>query len=433
MEGKVDVLVGLQWGDEGKGKFIDVLTENYDIITRFQGGPNAGHTIEIGENKYVLRAIPSGVFKQNKLNIIGNGTVIDLEQLIQEITELQKDIPNVLDSLILSTKASLILPTHKLLDEIIEESKSNKIGTTGKGIGPCYTDKISRSGLHVYDIFAKDFPQKYNELINYHTRLMRSYNPHLDMVTYKSKLDALTITFLKAVDYITCGNIKVADTEYMVNAALKQEASVLAEGAQGSLLDINFGTYPFVTSSTTVSGGVCSGLGIAPNKIGDVYGVFKAYCTRVGEGPFMTELLDRDGNILQAIGNEYGSVTGRPRRCGWLDLVALKYTCMLNGVTKLIMTKADVLSSFKKFKVCTEYKNTETGETTMLIPTFDKDKYIPVYKEFKGWKTSLDDITDYFELPDSLKDYIVFIEYYLNIPIVMVSVGPEREQTIYKK
>jgi len=426
---KVDVLLGLQWGDEGKGKIVDVLTPQYDVVARFQGGPNAGHTLEFGGKKHVLHTIPSGIFHPDKMNVIGNGVVIDPVILNKEIIKLTERNVDVTKNLVISRKSHLILPSHRLLDAANEAAKGkSKIGSTLKGIGPCYTDKVARNGIRIGDIEKTDFITIYESLKQRHLELIR--NLHFDFSEYKIDGDLFTdyetkwfaaIEILKAIPFI--------DSEIYINDCLKAGKPVIAEGAQGSMLDIDFGTYPFVTSSNTVCAGVCTGLGISPRTIGEVYGIFKAYCTRVGSGPFPTELFDETGELLRKKGNEYGSTTGRPRRCGWLDIPALKYSIMLNGVSQLIMMKADVLSSFPKINVCTQYKY--KGKSIDYIPyEINKGELIPVYKEMKGWNNALTDLTSYDKLPDDLKRYIEFIEKTVDVPITFVSVGPDRMQTI---
>ncbi len=419
---KLDVLLGLQWGDEGKGKIVDVLTPKYDVIARFQGGPNAGHSLEFNDIKHVLHTIPSGIFHPEKVNIIGNGVVIDPVIFKKEVESLQKFNLNF-NNLFVSKKAHLILPTHRLLDAASEAAKGvSKIGSTLKGIGPTYMDKTGRNGLRVGDTLASDFKQKYEFLKNKHIDILKQYDFQFDLAQYEADWFAGIETLKK---------FQIVDSEYMVNKAMADKKSVLAEGAQGTLLDIDFGSYPFVTSSNTICAGASTGLGVAPNKIGEVLGIVKAYCTRVGSGPFPTELLDATGEKLRQIGREFGATTGRPRRCGWLDLPALKYSIMINGVTQLIMTKPDVLSEFDTIKVCVAYKI--NGETTDQLP-FDVNIPIePVYREFKGWKKDITGATTMAELPTELIEYIKFIEAEVQVPFTIVSVGPDRKQTIYKK
>lgn len=417
---QVDVLLGLQWGDEGKGKIVDVLTPRYDIVARFQGGPNAGHTLEFAGEKYVLRSIPSGIFQGDKLNVIGNGVVLDPILFIEEAKALAKSGHNLSERLIISRKAHLILPTHRLLDAANEAAKGDaKVGTTGKGIGPTYTDKIGRYGLRIGDI-ELDFEAKYAAAKARHIAILESMHHHL------GNLDELEQQWLEAIQELR--SFRFVDSEQLINSSLKEGKHILAEGAQGSLLDIDFGSYPFVTSSNTISAGCCTGLGVAPRSIGDVYGIFKAYCTRVGSGPFPTELFDETGDTLCRLGHEFGSVTGRKRRCGWLDLVALRYTTMLNGVTKLIMMKSDVMDSFEEIKVCVGYER--DGEVSTSFPFELSEAYRPVYKTFAGWQTDCTKLTRAEEFPQALKDYIAFIEKELGIPVAVVSVGPDREQTI---
>ena len=427
---KVDVLLGLQWGDEGKGKVVDVLTPRYDIVSRFQGGPNAGHTLEFNGEKYVLRSIPSGIFQGGKINIIGNGVVLDPLLFMKEAKELAQSGHDITERLYISKKAHLILPTHRLLDKANEAAKGKaKIGTTGKGIGPTYTDKISRNGLRVGDIL-ENFQQKYEAAKQRHLEQIASLN--LLAVTKGSEavstdgLEELEQDWLEGIEYLK--QFRFIDSEHVVNNYLKEGKSVLCEGAQGSLLDVDFGSYPFVTSSNTVCAGACTGLGIAPNKIGDVFGIFKAYCTRVGAGPFPTELFDETGKKIRDIGHEYGAVTGRERRCGWIDLVALKYTIMLNGVTQLIMMKSDVLDTFPTIKACTAYKI--NGELTNEFPFSIEQDIEPQYVEMKGWNCDLTQCKSEADFPQEFKDYIAFLEKELETPIKIVSVGPDREQTI---
>ncbi len=417
---KVDVLLGLQWGDEGKGKVVDVLTPKYDVVTRFQGGPNAGHTLEFNGEKYVLRSIPSGIFQGDKVNIIGNGVVLDPALFKAEAEALAQSGHDLTKRLYISKKAHLILPTHRLLDAAYEAAKGkNKVGTTGKGIGPTYTDKVSRTGVRVGDILL-NFKEKYAAAVARHEQILKSLNFEYD-------LKALEPDWFAGIEYLK--KFTFVDSEHVVNKLLNSGKSVLAEGAQGTMLDIDFGSYPFVTSSNTICAGACTGLGIGPNKIGEVYGIFKAYCTRVGAGPFPTELFDNVGETICQLGHEYGAVTGRKRRCGWLDLVALKYSIMINGVTQLIMMKSDVLDDFDTIKICTAYKI--DGQTTTDFP-FDIDsvKIDPVYKEFKGWKADLTKITSESQFPKEFADYIKFIENETGVPVKIVSVGPDRTATI---
>lgn len=418
---QVDVLLGMQWGDEGKGKIVDVLTPNYDIIARFQGGPNAGHTLEFDGNKFVLHTIPSGIFHEGKMNLIGNGVVIDPVTLRKEINNLiEQEVPCT-ERLVISRKAHLILPTHRLLDAASEAAKGkDKIGSTLKGIGPTYMDKTGRNGLRIGDLESPDFKARYAALKEKHIHMLE----RLDYTT--DGLDEMEANWMEAIEFIR--QIPFVNSEYYINNALREGKRVLAEGAQGSLLDIDFGSYPFVTSSNTVCAGACTGLGIAPNRIGEVYGIFKAYCTRVGSGPFPTELEDETGQRLRDIGHEYGATTGRPRRCGWLDMVALKYAVMLNGVTKLIMTKADVLSTFETIEVCTSYDI--GGERSMELPFDANDDAINTICESKqGWQQELS-ATD--PLPQALQDYIGFVEAETECPIAIVSLGPDRTQTLVR-
>ena len=420
---KVDVLLGLQWGDEGKGKVVDVLTPRYDVVARFQGGPNAGHTLEFEGKKYVLRSIPSGIFQNNKVNIIGNGVVLDPILFMDEAKALEESGTDIKKILKISKKAHLIMPTHRRLDAAQEKAKGDsKIGTTGKGIGPTYTDKISRNGLRVGDIFS-NFEQKYAIAKAKHIATLTQLGGDTDVAELEAQ-------WMQAIDYIK--DFDIIDSEYVVNSLLAQGKKVLCEGAQGTMLDVDFGSYPFVTSSNTITAGACVGLGLAPNKIGDVYGIFKAYCTRVGSGPFPTELFDETGAKIRDLGHEYGAVTGRERRCGWVDLVALKYAIMINGVTKLIMMKSDVLDGFATIKACTAYKI--DGVVTDQFPFDIKDENIePIYKELKGWNTDMTSMKSAEEFPTEFKAYIDFLESELNVPICIVSVGPDRSQTIIRK
>ncbi len=420
MINKTAVLLGLQWGDEGKGKIVDVLTPQYDIIARFQGGPNAGHTLIFDGKKHVLHTIPSGIFHGNVINVIGNGVVIDPIIFQKEIEKLQENGVPFQERLLISKKAHLILPTHRILDAASEAAKgAAKIGSTLKGIGPTYMDKTGRNGLRVGDILEDDFVLKYNELKEKHLKILSQYTFEYELTEMENQW-MQSIAFLKAMTII--------DSEHYINDALNQGKKVLAEGAQGSLLDIDFGSYPFVTSSNTVTAGACTGLGIAPNKIGDVFGIFKAYCTRVGSGPFPTELHDEVGERMRKEGHEFGSTTGRPRRCGWLDIPALKYACMINGVTELFMMKADVLSIFDEIKICTHYR--WKNEVIEYLPYNATENLEPVYTSVKGWNTDLTQISHQDQFPVELKDYIAFISYAVGIPITIVSVGPDRTQTI---
>jgi adenylosuccinate synthase len=417
---KIDVLLGLQWGDEGKGKVVDVLTPKYEVITRFQGGPNAGHSLEFNNIKHVLHLIPSGIFHPEKINIIGNGVVLDPVIFTEEIEALVKMGVDIRKNLWISKKAHLILPTHRSLDAAQEAAKGkSKIGSTLKGIGPTYVDKTGRNGLRVGDILLPSFTEKYNTLKAKHFEMLKQLNFEADI----QKQEEL---WMKGIEVLR--SFKLIDSEYEINQFLENQKAVLAEGAQGTLLDVDFGSYPFVTSSNTICAGACTGLGIAPTKIGNVYGIVKAYCTRVGSGPFPTELFDKTGEFLREVGHEFGATTGRPRRCGWLDLVALKYSVMINGVTHIILTKADVLSGLDTLKVCTAYKF--NGEVSDRFPYDLNDTVEPVYTEVKGWKSDLTGIKTYNELPQELKDYISFIEKETGVPVSIVSVGPDREQTI---
>ena len=421
----VDLLLGLQWGDEGKGKIVDVLTSKYDIIARFQGGPNAGHTLEFDGIKHVLRTIPSGIFHKNAINIIGNGVVIDPVVFQKELEGLEKFNMDIKSKLFISRKAHLILPTHRLLDAASEASKGKaKIGSTLKGIGPTYMDKTGRNGIRVGDIELEDFKLRYRALADKHEAMIAFYDVDLQYDLKEMEDEFFTsITDLKKLTFI--------DSEEYLNKALKEGKSILAEGAQGSLLDVDFGTYPFVTSSNTTAAGACTGLGIAPNKVKDVFGIFKAYTTRVGSGPFPTELFDEAGQTMAKVGNEFGSVTGRARRCGWLDLVALKYAVQVNGVTQLYMMKGDVLSGFETLNVCTGYKY--KGEEIQHLPyNIEPENVTPIFKEMKGWKADLTEMTTYEELPSELKEYIEFIEKEGEVPIKVISVGADRKQTITK-
>ena len=419
---KVDVVLGLQWGDEGKGKVVDVLTPAYQVIARFQGGPNAGHSLHFEGKKYVLHTIPSGIFREGSINIIGNGVVIDPVILSEEIAKLEKDGVDVQGKLLISKKAHLILPTHRIIDAASEASKGKtKIGSTLKGIGPTYMDKSGRNGLRVGDIVSGEFEERYGRLKEKHIELLKQYDFPYDICDYEKEWLA-GIENLKRFRFI--------DSEHVVNSLLQEGKAILAEGAQGSMLDIDFGTYPFVTSSNTLCAGVCTGLGVAPSRIGNVYGIFKAYCTRVGSGPFPTELFDEDGEKMRQIGQEFGATTGRPRRCGWLDMVALKYSVMMNGVTELIMMKADVLNDFDRLKVAVAYN--VNGKETSEFPYEASEKIVPIYKEFKGWNCDINKLRRYDEFPTELKNYIEFIEQKTGVPVKIVSVGPDREETIVR-
>ena len=418
---KVDVILGLQWGDEGKGKIVDVLTHDYQIVARFQGGPNAGHTLEFEGQKYILKSIPSGIFQEGKINVIGNGVVLDPALFRQEVDALEASGHTLTDRLFISKKAHLILPTHRLLDAAMESSKGDsKIGTTGKGIGPAYTDKVSRNGLRVGDLFH-NFEEKYRIAIDRHKQMLSQYHFEYDL----SELEAQWFAGLEKLKEFT-----IIDGEHFINKSLLQGDRILAEGAQGSMLDVDFGSYPFVTSSNTISAGACIGLGVSPHTIGEVYGVFKAYCTRVGSGPFPTELTDETGNLLRDRGHEYGSVTGRPRRCGWIDLVALRYTVMLNGVTKLVMMKSDVLDTFDTIKACVSY--IVNGEETEDLPFDLSDNIEPVWVELPGWETDMSQMQSEDEFPEEFNNYLTFLEDELGVPISIVSLGPDRKQTIIR-
>ena len=420
----VDVLLGLQWGDEGKGKIVDVLAPKYQVVARFQGGPNAGHTLEFDGFKHVLHQIPSGIFRQEVQNIIGNGVVLDPIIFKKEIDGLAHFNLDLRKNLEISKKASIILPTHRLLDAAYEKAKGDaKIGSTLKGIGPTYTDKISRQGLRVGDVISPDFPTKYKALVDRHKAI-------LDVYKFEYDLAAAEKEFFEAVAFMK--EFRLVDSEYSVNHAIDAGKTILAEGAQGSLLDVDFGSYPFVTSSNTITAGACTGLGVAPKNIGEVFGIFKAYATRVGSGPFPTELEDEVGERMRVEGREFGSTTGRPRRCGWIDLPALKYAMMINGVTQLIMMKADVLNIFDEIQVCTAYEMPD-GSITDQIPFEITDiKVKPVYETLKGWACSLEGMRDFNELPVELADYIKFLEKHLNLPINFISTGPDREACVLR-
>ena len=423
MGNKVDLLLGLQWGDEGKGKIVDVFTKKYDIVSRFQGGPNAGHTLIFDSKKYVLHTIPSGIFHKNSTNVIGNGVVIDPVIFNKEIVKLEKSGVNLEKTLLISRKAHIILPTHRLLDAASEISKGKlKIGSTLKGIGPTYMDKTGRNGFRIGDIELTNWKDKYKELCDKHISMLEYFN-----VDIQYDMQELDEEFYSAIESIR--KFKFIDSEQYFSQALASDKRILAEGAQGSLLDVDFGTYPFVTSSNTTAAGACTGLGIAPNKIGNVYGIFKAYTTRVGSGPFPTELFDEDGKTLAKVGKEFGATTGRPRRCGWLDLVALKYAIQINGVTELIMMIADVLSGFKTIKIATHYNY--KGETIDYFPyNVEKENVSPIYKDFKGWDEDLTGVSEGKDLPKNLLDYISYIEKEVGVKVSIVSVGPDRKQTI---
>jgi adenylosuccinate synthase len=424
MATKADVLLGLQWGDEGKGKIVDVLTPHYEMIARFQGGPNAGHTLEFNGIKHVLHTIPSGIFHADKVNLIGNGVVIDPIILKKEIEKLIERGVDISKNLFVSRKAHLILPTHKILDAASEAAKgSAKIGSTLKGIGPTYMDKTGRNGLRVGDTELKNFTEKYTALKNKHLEMIQAYN------FTEFDLPAAELEWMESISLFS--RLNLVDSEHMVNDFMHSNKKVLAEGAQGTLLDIDFGSYPFVTSSNTICAGACTGLGIAPNKIGEVFGIFKAYCTRVGSGPFPTELNDEAGEKMRQVGREFGSTTGRPRRCGWLDIPALKYAIQINGVTQLIMMKADVLSGFEELMVCTQYEL--NGNKTGNIP-FDvmNNSLQPIYTPMKGWQADLTQCKNMDELPAEFLAYIQFIELEVGVPITIISLGPDREQTIIR-
>jgi adenylosuccinate synthase len=419
---KVDVLLGLQWGDEGKGKIVDVLTPKYDIIARFQGGPNAGHTLEFNGIKHVLHTIPSGIFREDVINLVGNGVVIDPVIFQKELEKLAPFNIDFKKRLLLSKKAHLILPTHRLLDAASETAKGkNKIGSTLKGIGPTYMDKTGRNGLRVGDIFMANFKEKYDALVEKHIGILSHYKD------FEYNLAELEGPWMEGIEVLK--NLTAVDSEHYLDQAFKADKKVLAEGAQGTMLDVDFGTYPFVTSSNTVTAGTCTGLGIAPTKIGNVIGIFKAYCTRVGSGPFPSELDDEVGELIRQEGREFGATTGRPRRCGWIDIPQMKYAIMINGVTELSMMKADVLSCFEKIQVCTHY--IIDGEKVDYFP-FDVNgiDLTPVYEELEGWNVDLTQLTDYNDAPKALKDYVLYLEEKLEVPIKVVSVGPDRTQTL---
>ena len=421
---KVDVLLGLQWGDEGKGKIVDVVTPKYDIIARFQGGPNAGHTLIFDDKKYVLHTIPSGIFRDETINLIGNGVVIDPIIIKEEIDKLEAIGIDVASKLIISKKAHLIVPTHKILDKYSEEQKGiNKIGSTLKGIGPTYMDKTGRNGLRMGDSLSVNFKEKYDALQEKHKAILGDYD-HADLLT------ELEVKWFEAMEFMS--KFTLIDSEHYIHNAMAKGQTVLAEGAQGTMLDVDFGTYPFVTSSNTVTAGTCTGLGVAPNRIGEVIGIFKAYCTRVGSGPFPTELDNAVGENIRQIGHEFGATTGRDRRCGWIDLPALKYAIMINGATQLSMMKADVLDTFEEIEVCTHYDI--DGKMYDYFPYDINSLNIkPVYKKIKGWKTDLTGLTDMDNAPKEFMDYITYLEGELNVPITIVSVGPDRKQTLMRE
>ena len=419
---KVDVILGLQWGDEGKGKVVDVLTPHYQVVARFQGGPNAGHTLEFNGEKYVLRSIPSGIFQGDKVNVIGNGVVLDPILFKEEAEALARSGHALTERLYISKKAHLILPTHRVLDAAFEAAKgSSKIGTTGKGIGPTYTDKISRNGVRVGDIFL-DFKKIYEVAKARHENILESLG-------YNYDIDELERQWFEGIEYLK--KFRIIDSEHEINRFLAEDKAILAEGAQGTLLDVDFGSYPFVTSSNTICAGACTGLGIGPNRIGEVYGIFKAYCTRVGSGPFPTELFDETGEVLCRLGHEFGAVTGRKRRCGWLDMVALKYAIMVDGVTKLIMMKADVMNDFDTIKVAEAYEI--DGRRVTEFPYDIQDDVKPVYREFKGWKTDLKQVRRYEDFPAEFKTYVEYIERETGVPVAIISVGPDRDETIVRQ
>ena len=419
--GKVDVLLGLQWGDEGKGKVVDVLTPRYDVVARFQGGPNAGHTLEFEGEKYVLRSIPSGIFQGGKVNIIGNGVVLAPDLFMGEAKELEKSGHPLKQRLRISKKAHLIMPTHRILDRAYEAAKGkNRVGTTGKGIGPTYTDKISRNGLRVGDILC-DFDRKYAEHKERHMKMLAA----LGWTDFEGFEDTEKL-WMEGIEYMK--EFEFVDSEHVINHLLRDGKNILCEGAQGTMLDVDFGSYPFVTSSNTICAGACTGLGIGPNKVGNVYGIMKAYCTRVGAGPFPTELFDETGKRIRDLGHEYGAVTGRERRCGWIDLVQLRYSVMVDGVTELIMMKSDVLDTFETIKACVAYELPD-GTQTQDFP-YEIDDVKPIYKEFRGWKKNMTHCRSAAEFPQEFREYVAFLEEYLETKIGIISIGPDREQTI---
>lgn len=420
---KVDVLLGLQWGDEGKGKIVDVLAPRYDVVARFQGGPNAGHTLEFDGIKHVLHQIPSGIFRDKTRNVIGNGVVLDPVIFKAEIEKLSKYNLNVRANLFISKKATLIIPSHRLLDQAQEKAKGeNKIGSTLKGIGPSYQDKIGRQGLRVGDVLSPSFREKFKKLVDVHMDMLRGHEVSFDWTELERQ-------FLEAVEFLK--TFQLIDSEYFLNKELSAGSTILAEGAQGSLLDIDFGSYPFVTSSNTVTAGACTGLGIAPRHVGEVYGIFKAYSTRVGSGPFPTELLNAEGEAMRKEGNEFGSTTGRPRRCGWIDLPSLKYSIMINGVTQLLMMKADVLNIFPAIKACVRYQLADGTVTDQVPYELIHERITPIYEELKGWNCSLRGLGEK-ELPVELTQYVEFLEGHLGVPISLISTGPDRTQTIHR-
>ena len=418
---KLDVLLGLQWGDEGKGKIVDVLAPKYNIVTRFQGGPNAGHTLKFSGKKFVLHTVPSGIFTNGAINVIGSGVVLDPGIFASEISVIAKENPEITKCLKIAKRANLILPTHRILDAANENAKGKaKIGSTLKGIGPTYTDKISRNGLRVGDILSKDFREKFDKLTLRHLK-------EIENLGFKDfSLEEFTKGWFEGIECLK--QFEFVDSEMFINDKLQEGKSILAEGAQGTMLDIDFGTYPFVTSSNTICAGACTGMGVAPQKIGEVFGIFKAYCTRVGAGPFPTELFDKTGEELREKGGEFGATTGRPRRTGWLDLVELKYSCMINGVTQLIVTKSDVMNGFDTIKACVEYEI--NGKRTMSMPFDSSEEVKPIYKEFKGWKTDISNAKTENDLPKELLDYLNFISDFVKVPIKMISVSPDRDATI---
>ncbi len=418
----IDILLGLQWGDEGKGKIVDAISPGYDIIARFQGGPNAGHTLEFNNVKHVLHLIPSGIFHRDKINIIGNGVVIDPAVFKKETESLGLTVEELTERLVISARANLILPGHRILDAAYEHSKGNtKIGSTLKGIGPAYTDKAGRNGLRAGEILTSNFRDMYDERLRDHLDILKGYDFSFDIAEYEAG-------WFEGIELMK--KFRIVNTEYLINNLISAGKRMLAEGAQGTMLDVDFGSYPFVTSSNTISAGACTGLGVSPKKVGEVFGIFKAYCTRVGSGPFPTELNDQTGSILREKGHEFGSTTGRPRRCGWLDLPALKYAIMINGVTRLFMTKSDVMSGFDTVRVCTSYLS--GGEKCEEIP-FGKTDIEPVYTDLPGWKEDISRLREFGDLPLNLRNYIKFVEDQTGIPVTMVSVGPDREETIFRK
>jgi adenylosuccinate synthase len=419
---KIDILLGLQWGDEGKGKIVDAISPSYDIVARFQGGPNAGHSLEFNNVKHVLHLIPSGIFHPDKLNIIGNGVVLDPSVFKKEIEELGPPVDELVKRVVISSKAHLILPTHRILDSAYENTRGTlRIGSTLKGIGPAYTDKAGRNGLRTGDLMNPDFMKLYDDHKSDHLSILRNFNINYNLEEYETG-------WFEGIELLK--KFRIENTEYLINQLASTGKRVLAEGAQGTMLDLDFGSYPYVTSSNTISAGACTGLGVSPKMIGDIFGIFKAYCTRVGSGPFPTELNDATGEILRKKGNEYGATTGRPRRCGWLDIPALKYAIMVNGITKLFMTKSDVLSGFETIKVCTSYKI--NGIPQNEVPFNNDEALNPDYTEFAGWENDITGIKEYIGLPRNLKQYIEFIENQTGIPVTIISVGPDRDSTIFR-